>query len=77
MGEICSRHEKDKKSVQNIINLDPEWKSILGRPSRRWRDNIKLDIKVVVCEGVDRIHLAKDVGFSWALFNPVVYIWVL
>lgn len=34
MGESCSRHERDKKYLQNI-NIDPEWKSKLVRPSRR------------------------------------------
>jgi hypothetical protein len=69
MGEICRVHERDKIYIQNI-NLDPELKSILGRPSRRWRDTIKLDIKVVVCDGGDRIHLAKAVVLSLAFLTP-------
>jgi hypothetical protein len=47
MGEICSRHARYKKYVQNM-KLNSEWKRILGSPSRRWKDIIKLDIKVMV-----------------------------
>jgi len=33
-------------------------KSPLGRPKHRWETMNKLDIKEVVCEGVNRIELA-------------------
>jgi hypothetical protein len=32
----------------------------LGRPRRRWENNIKADLKEVGCGGVDWIELAKD-----------------
>ena len=37
-----------------------EGKRTLGRPGRRWEDNIKLDLQEVGCGGVDWIELAKD-----------------
>jgi hypothetical protein len=32
----------------------------LGRPSRRWEDNIKMDLQDFGCEGMDWIELAQD-----------------
>ena len=32
----------------------------VGRPSRRWGDNIKMDLKEMGCGGMDWIHLAQD-----------------
>ena len=38
----------------------PEGKRPLGRPRRRWEDNIKMDLQVVSCGGMDWIELAQD-----------------
>jgi hypothetical protein len=32
----------------------------LGRPRRRWEDNIKIDFKEIECDDVDWIYLAGD-----------------
>ena len=32
----------------------------LGRPRRRWEDNIKMDLQEVGCGGLDWIMLAQD-----------------
>ena len=38
----------------------PEAKRSLGRPRRRWEDNIKMNLQVVGCEGMEWIELAQD-----------------
>jgi hypothetical protein len=38
----------------------PERRRPPERPSRRWEDNIKVDIREVGCGGVDWIDLAQD-----------------
>jgi hypothetical protein len=38
----------------------PEGKRLLGRPRRRWVDNIRMDLGEVVWGDVDWIGLAKD-----------------
>jgi len=38
----------------------PEGKKTLGRPRRRWEDNIKIDLQEVGCESMDWIVLAQD-----------------
>jgi hypothetical protein len=35
MGGACSMHERDEK--YNIWVGKSEWKSVLGRPKRRWK----------------------------------------
>ena len=37
-----------------------EGKRKLGRPRRRWENNINIDLKEIGCEGVDCIDLAQD-----------------
>ena len=32
----------------------------LGRPRRRWEDNIKMDFKEIGYKGVDRVNVAQD-----------------
>ena len=38
----------------------PVGKRPLGRPRRRWEDNIKMDLKKVGCGGMDLIELAQN-----------------
>jgi hypothetical protein len=38
----------------------PEGKRSLGRPRRRWVDNIKMDLREVGWDGMDWIDLAQD-----------------
>jgi hypothetical protein len=44
----------------------------LGRPRRRWEDNIKMDLQEVACGGMDWIELAQDRGRWRALVNVVM-----
>ena len=43
----------------------------LGRPTRRWEDNIKMDLQEVRCGGVDYIELVQDRDRWWALVTAV------
>jgi hypothetical protein len=38
----------------------PEGKRQLGRPKRRWLNNIKMDLREIVWDGMDWIDLAED-----------------
>ena len=49
----------------------PEGKRSLGRPRRRWEDNIKMDLYEVRCEGMDWFDLAQDSDRWQALVNGV------
>jgi hypothetical protein len=39
-----------------------EGKRPLGKPRRRWEDNITMDLQDVGCEGMDWINLAQDMN---------------
>jgi hypothetical protein len=44
----------------------------LGRPRRRWEDNIKMDLREIGFGDVEWIHMAQD-GDTWrALVNTVM-----
>ena len=44
----------------------------LGRPRRRWEDDIKMDLQEVGCGGMDWIELAQDRDRWRALVNAVM-----
>ena len=50
----------------------PEGKRPLGRPKRRWEDNIKLDLQELGCGGMDWIDLAQDRDRRRALVNAIM-----
>ena len=54
----------------------PEGKRPLGRPRRRWEDNIKMDLQEVGCWGMDWIELAQDRDRWRAVVNAVMNVWV-
>jgi len=60
------------RGVFRVLVGKSEGKRPLGRPRRRWEDNIKMDLQGVGCRGVDWIELAQD-GDRWrALVNAVM-----
>jgi hypothetical protein len=50
----------------------PVGKRLLGRPRRRWEDNIEMDLQEVGFGGMDCIELAKDRDSWRALVNAVM-----
>jgi len=53
----------------------PEVKRLLGRPSRRWEYNIKMDFKVILWGGggdLDWIVVVEGRNKWWVLVNMVM-----
>jgi hypothetical protein len=50
----------------------PEWRRPLGTTRRRWRDNIRMYLREIGWEGVDRMHLTQDRDQWQALVNTVM-----
>jgi hypothetical protein len=52
MGIPCSMHGEEKECYRLLVGK-PEGKRPLGRPKRRWVDNIKMDLREIGLDGVD------------------------
>ena len=50
----------EKRGVYRVLVGKPEGRRILGRPRRRWVDNIRMDLQEVGCRYMDWIELAQD-----------------
>ena len=62
------------RGVYRVLVGKPEGKRPLGRPRRRWEDNIKMDLQEVGCVCMDWIELAQDRDGWRALVNAVMYL---
>ena len=63
MGERC---------VYRVLVGKYEGNRPLGRPRRRWEDNIKMDLQEVGCRGMNWIDLAQDRDRWRAVVNAVM-----
>jgi hypothetical protein len=71
MGRACSTNG-EKRNAYSMLVGNPEGKRPLGRPRRRWVDNIKIDLRETGWDGMDWIDLAQD-GEQWrALVNTLM-----
>jgi hypothetical protein len=64
MGELWDAY--------NILVGRPEGRRPLGRPRRRWEDNIKMNLREIGFGDVDLINLAQDRDTWRALVNTVM-----
>jgi hypothetical protein len=48
------------RGVYRVLVGRPEGKRPLGRPRRRWEDNIKMDLRETGIYGANWIRLAQD-----------------
>jgi hypothetical protein len=71
MGVPCST-DGEKRNAYRLLVGKPEGKRPLGRPRRRWVDNIKRDHGVVGWGDVDWIGLAQVWNRWRALVNSVL-----
>jgi hypothetical protein len=58
MGRTCGTY--GGKGAYRALVGKPEGKRPLGRPRRRWEDNIKMDLLEVGWGGMDWMNLAQD-----------------
>jgi hypothetical protein len=62
----------EKRNVYRLLVGKPEGKRPLGRPRRRWMDNIKVDLLEIGLRIVDWIGLTQD-RYRWrAVVNSVM-----
>jgi hypothetical protein len=59
MGRACSTNGETRNACRILVGK-PEGKRPLGRPRRRWVDNIKIDLREIGWVDMDWIDLAQD-----------------
>jgi hypothetical protein len=59
------------RGVYRVFVGRPEGKRPLGRPKRRWKNNIKMDIREIGIDGANWIRLAQD-RIQWRAFVNTV-----
>ena len=64
------------RNTYRVLVGKPESKRPLGRPRRRWEDNIKMDLREVGCDLRDWIALAEDRDEWRAYVRAVMNLWV-
>jgi hypothetical protein len=60
------------RGVYRVLVGKPEGKRLLGRPRRRWEDNIKMDLGEIGIDGANWIQLAQDRVQCRAFVNTVM-----
>ena len=53
MGGACSAYGGKERRILGFEGGNLREKRPLGRPRRRWEDNIKMDLQEVGCGGMD------------------------
>jgi hypothetical protein len=71
MGWACST-DGGKRNTYRILMGKPEVKRPVGRHTRRWVDNIKMDLRKIGGGGMYWIYLAQDRDQWRALVNTVM-----
>ena len=62
----------EERRAYRVLVGKPEGKRPLGRPRRRWVDNIRMDLQEVGCGYVDWIGLAQDTDRWRTLVSAVM-----
>jgi hypothetical protein len=66
----------EKRNSYRTLVGKPEGKRPLGRPRRRWVDNIKMDLREIGWDGGDWIEMARDRDQWRALVYTMTNLWV-
>jgi hypothetical protein len=67
---VLTRYSSLKSVALTLREIMPTLQ--LGRPRRRWVDNIKMDLREIGWDGTDWIALAQDRDYWSALVNSVM-----
>jgi hypothetical protein len=62
----------EKRNAYRILVGKPEGERPLGRPRRRWEDNIRMDLREIGWGDMDWIDLAQDRDQWRTLVNTVM-----
>jgi hypothetical protein len=60
------------RGIYRVLVVRPEGERPLGRPKRRWEDNIKMNLREIEIDGANWIRLARDRVQRRAFVNTVM-----
>jgi hypothetical protein len=66
----------EKRNAYRTLVRKPEGRRPLGRPRRRWVDNIKIDLREIGWDGMDWINLTEDRDHWRAHVNTEMNLWI-
>jgi hypothetical protein len=66
----------DERNACKVLIGKPEGEGPLVRPRSRWKDNIRVDIKEIVCEIVNCVHMAQGRVQCLADVITLMVLWV-
>ena len=69
---------EESRSAFKVLTGKPTGKRPLGRPRRRWEDNIRMDLEKIgrPINAGNWVHSAQDRDYWRALVNAVLNLWV-
>ena len=66
-----ARMEESRSAFKNLTGK-PTGKRPLGRPRRRWEDNIRMDLEEIGINAGNWVHSAQDRDYWRALMNTAL-----
>jgi hypothetical protein len=60
------------RGIYRVLVGRPEGKKPLGRPRRRWENNIKVDLREIGIDGTNWVQLAQGRIRWWTFVNTVI-----
>jgi hypothetical protein len=64
------------RGAYRVLVGRPEGRRPLGRPRRKWEDNIEMDVQEVGWGGMDWIDMAQDRDRWLTVVSAVMNLWV-
>jgi hypothetical protein len=71
-GRACSMYRGTRNACRISVGKPEGKKRPLGKPTGKWKDNIKIDLRKIGWGGMDWIHVDQDRDQWRALVNKVM-----
>ena len=68
---------EEGRSAFKILTGEPTENRPLGRPRRRWEDNIRMDLEEMGINSINLVDSAQVRDYWRALVNAALNLWVL
>ena len=67
---------EEGRSAFKVLTSTSTGNGPLGRPRRRWEDNIRMDLKELGINTRNRVHSAQDRDYWRAHVNVALNLWI-